>query len=131
MTRRRPRASIALSRNQAREREEVAGMTTATGADHEEVVATTPDALRKQALSRLKKRRDFKAHAFVYVLVNLVVWGIWAVVGTSAHSWWPWPVFMTLFWGIGLVMNAWDVYLRKPITEEELQREMDHLGGQS
>ena len=47
----------------------------------------------------------------------------------GSHSWWPWPVFVTLFWGIGLVMNAWDVYIRKPITEEELRREIEHLGG--
>jgi hypothetical protein len=36
-------------------------------------------------------------------------------------------VFVTLGWGIGLAMNAWDVYVRKPITEAELQREIAHL----
>jgi hypothetical protein len=35
---------------------------------------------------------------------------------------------LTLAWGVGLVMNAWDVYLRKPITEDELQREIEQLG---
>ena len=104
-------------------------MATATTDDREEVLGTTPEALRDQALIRLKKRRDFKAHAFVYVIVNAVVWGIWTVIGLSSHSWWPWPVFVTLGWGIGLVMNAWDVYGRKPITEDELQREIEHLQG--
>ena len=42
---------------------------------------------------------------------------IWAVVGAGSGSWWPWPVFVTLGWGIGLVMNAWEVFIRKPITE--------------
>jgi hypothetical protein len=93
------------------------------------VLASTPEALREQALRRLKHRRDFKAHLFVYALVNLVVWAIWIVIASSSHSWWPWPVFLTLFWGVGLVMNAWDVYLRKPITEQELQREIEHLEG--
>ncbi len=102
-------------------------MATATTDDREDVVGTTPEALREQALVRLKKRRDFKAHAFVYVIVNAVVWSIWTVIGLSSHSWWPWPVFITLGWGIGLVMNAWDVYVRKPITEDELQREIKHL----
>jgi fatty acid desaturase len=105
--------------------------TTTTEEQQDEVVATTPDALREQALRRIKKRRDFKAHAMVYALVNLVVWGVWVVIGLSSHSWWPWPVFITLGWGIGLVMNAWDVYLRKPITEAELQREIDQLGARS
>ena len=102
-------------------------MATATSDDRDELVGPTPEELREQALRRLRKRRDFKTHAFVYVLVNAVVWGIWAVIAASSHSWWPWPVFMTLFWGIGLVMNAWDVYVRKPITEDELQREIAHL----
>jgi 2TM domain len=105
----------------------VIGMATTATDDREDVVGTTPEALREQALTRLKKRRDFKAHAFVYVIVNAVVWGIWMVIGVSSHSWWPWPVFITLGWGIGLVMNAWDVYVRKPITEDELQREIKHL----
>src|SRR5437588_111814 len=105
------------------------GITTATTDEREEVVATTPDALREQALLRLKQRRDLKAHAFVYALVNIVVWSIWVVVAFGSHSWWPWPVFLTLFWGVGLVMNAWDVYVRKPITEEDVRREIEHLGG--
>lgn len=104
-------------------------MATATRNEREEVVAKSPDALREQALERLKKRRDFKAHLLVYAMVNVAVWGIWAVVAASSHSWWPWPVFLTLFWGVGLAMNAWDVYLRKPITEDELRREMEHLRG--
>ena len=36
-------------------------------------------------------------------------------------------VFVTLGWGVGVVMNAWDVYVRKPITEDELEREIEHL----
>ena len=104
-------------------------MKTETVDDREEVVGTTPDALREQALQRLKKRRDLKAHFLVYVLVNAVIWTIWVVVAVGSHSWWPWPVFLTLFWGIGLAMNAWDVYFRKPITESEVQHEMEHLAG--
>jgi fatty acid desaturase len=103
-------------------------MSTTTTDKEEEVLATSPAALREQAIERLKKQRDFKAHALVYVLVNAVVWGVWAVIAANSHSWWPWPVFVTLFWGIGLVMNAWDAYFRKPITEQELEREMEHLG---
>jgi 2TM domain len=102
-------------------------MTAATEEKRDDVLATTHDALREQALDRLKKRRDFKAHLLVYILVNLGIWGIWAVIAASSGGSWPWPVFLTLFWGIGLVMNAWDVYFRRPITEQELEREIDRL----
>jgi 2TM domain-containing protein len=104
------------------------GMTTTTE-EHDEVLATTRDALREQALDRLKKRRDFKAHLLVYTLVNLAIWGVWVVIAASSGGSWPWPVFLTLFWGIGLAMNAWDVYFRRPITEQELDREIDRLQG--
>lgn len=60
--------------------EEVTDMATTTTDERQEVVGTTSEAVRDQAL-RLKKRRDLKTHAFVYVLVNAVVWGIWTVIG--------------------------------------------------
>jgi hypothetical protein len=79
--------------------------------------------LREQARQRLKKQQDFRGHALVYVLFNAFVWGIWAL--TSAGF--PWPIFMTAGWGIGLVMNAWDVYGRKPFTESQVRREIERL----
>lgn len=102
-------------------------MATTTTDDRAEVVGTTQEALRDQALRSLKKRRDLKTHAVVYVLVNAVIWGIWTVIGLSSHSWWPWPVFPTLGWGILLVLSVWDVYGHKPVTEDELQHEIERL----
>lgn len=92
-----------------------------------EVVAMSEEGLREQALRTLKKRRDLHTHAFIYATINLVVWGVWTVIGAMSGSWWPWPLFMTLGWGVGLVANAWDVYVRRPITEAELRHEMDRL----
>ena len=37
-------------------------------------------------------------------------------------------VFSIAGWGIGVIMNAWDVYGRQEITEEDIHREMDRLG---
>jgi hypothetical protein len=62
----------------------------------EEIVAGHRELLREQALGRLKKRHDLVTHLFAYMMVNLVVWGIWLVVDLSSHSWWPWPVLVTL-----------------------------------
>ena len=93
----------------------------------DEVVASTPEALREQALRRVKKRRDLHTHAFVYLTVNVLLWGIWAVIGATAHSWFPWPLWVTLGWGVGLLFNAWDVYVRRPITEDDIRSEMDRL----
>ena len=94
----------------------------------EEIIAGHRELLREQAVGRFQKRRDFIAHLLAYVLINPVVWGIWLVIGLSSHSWWPWPLFVTLGWGLGLALNAWDVYGRRPITEDDVQRDLRHLG---
>ena len=93
----------------------------------DDVVADTPEALREQAVRQLKKRRDFHMHLFTYLTINLVVWAVWAIIGITAHSWFPWPLWVTLGWGVGLVFNAWDVYVRRPVTEADVQREIRRL----
>jgi len=75
---------------------------------------------RVEARKRLEKRRDFAAHAVAYVAVNLMLVGIWAVTGAGYF----WPAWVIFGWGIGLVLNAWDVYFRRPITEADIDREV-------
>jgi hypothetical protein len=88
-----------------------------------EHIPTSDDDLRDEAIKRLRKKQDFGAHLLVFVLVNALVWVTWALTGAG----FPWPAFVTGFWAIGLVMNAWDVYGRRPIGEADVRREMDRL----
>ena len=88
----------------------------------------TPPAggdLREEAVQRLKKRQDFRAHLLVYTLVNALILTIWALTGAG----FPWPLIVMGFWGVGLIMNAYDVYGREPIREEQIQREIEKLRG--
>lgn len=82
-----------------------------------------PGGEREQALLRLKKRRDLQAQAVSYVVINAALWAVWAAVGTG----YPWPAWFTGAWTIGLLLSAWDVYLRRPITEADVRHEMDRL----
>jgi hypothetical protein len=86
------------------------------------VTDTREQAARDRAVTQLKKRRDFRGHLLVYVLVNAFVVVIWAV--TDGHGFF-WPIFLIAPWGIGVVMNAWDVYWRPRITEQDIQREIE------
>jgi len=86
------------------------------------VTDTREQAARNRAVTQLKKRRDFYGHLLVYVLVNTFLVVIWAVVDSHGFFW---PVFPIVGWGIGVVMNAWDVFWRPQITEEEIQREIE------
>lgn len=81
------------------------------------------DSERDRAVSRLKKRRDFQGHVVTYLVVNAALWAVWAVTGAD----YPWPAWVSGGWGIGLLLNAWDVYFRSPITEAEVQREIERM----
>jgi len=39
--------------------------------------------LRQQAIKSLKTKREFRSHLFVYVMVNLLLVGIWALTGAN------------------------------------------------
>ena len=80
--------------------------------------------LRERALKRLKKRRDFHGHVLIYVLVNTFFVVIWAVTSPDGFFW---PIFPIVGWGIGLVANAWDVYFAGEITDDQIDREVQHL----
>ena len=90
-----------------------------------EGAAQSEEDLREQAIARLKKKRDFRTHVFMYVAVNAFLVVIWAVTSSGFF----WPIFPILGWGIGVAANAWDVYGRRPIREEEIRREADRLRG--
>jgi len=92
-----------------------------------EASAKTDQEIRDQAIQHLKKRRDFRGHVFIYVAVNAMLVAIWAI--TSGGDDFFWPIFPILGWGIGVAANAYDVYGRKPISEDEIRREADRLRG--
>jgi hypothetical protein len=84
----------------------------------------TDAALREQAVVRLKKKRDFHAHVLVYTLFNAFFVGIWFFTGSEGFFW---PIFLILGWGIGLILNGWDVYRRPDFTEAQIRREIHHM----
>jgi hypothetical protein len=79
---------------------------------------------RERAIKQLKKRRDFKGHLLIYFLVNTFLVVIWAVTSGGGFFW---PVFIMVGWGIGVVMNVWDVYFAEEFGEDDIRREMDRM----
>lgn len=82
-------------------------------------IATTD---RQRAIERLKAKRGFSAALVSYVIVNAALWIIWAL--GDDHAGVPWPLWVTVFWGVGMAFSAWNVYGAKPISEDDIQREM-------
>jgi hypothetical protein len=67
------------------------------------------EAARERVLKRMKKRQGFYEHLAWYVGMNLIFWVIWMASGGWGF---PWPLVITLAWGIGLVSDAVETYFQ-------------------
>lgn len=72
------------------------------------------DEIREIATKRVRARRGFYWHLTVYVIINLMLIGIWYFTG---HGYF-WPGWVLLGWGIGLVFNAVAVFARSDVWSE-------------
>lgn len=84
-----------------------------------------------------QKRASFKTHAFTYIIVNLFLWGVWSFTGNGNDEielghWrgghYPWPIWTTLGWGIGLAFHFSRAYVFPKANSVE--REYDKLKNQ-
>ena len=80
---------------------------------------------RQQAIRRIRAKRGFWVHSAIYLTVIASLFVIWAM--TSAT--YPWPIWPTLGWGIGVIAHGASVYLwRSEISEAAIDRELQRQG---
>ncbi|MGD9701157.1 MAG: 2TM domain-containing protein [Acidimicrobiia bacterium] len=84
------------------------------------VTESTARSEREVARKRIEDRRDFSSHVVAYVVVNAFLIAIWAFTGAGYF----WPMWVLGGWGVGLVLHAWEVFLRRPITEDDIDAEL-------
>lgn len=60
-----------------------------------------------RARRRVKKTRDFYEHLVLYIAVNLILFGI-NMLFSPDSLWFYW---VTFFWGIGVVLHGFGVYV--------------------
>jgi hypothetical protein len=86
------------------------------------VLGSAPPASadREAARQRLVARREFSAHLVAFVVVNGFLIAIWALTGAGYF----WPAWVLGGWGIGLVLHAWETFVRRPITEADVDAEV-------
>ena len=73
-----------------------------------------------------KKRADFQRSLVSYFIVNGLLWGIWYfTIGRSSHSYGtPWPLWVMLGWGVGLIFQYLNAYggSKKDLVEKEYEK---------
>ena len=79
------------------------------------------DEERRLALKRVRARRDLATHVVSYVVVNAFLVLVWWITAPDGYFW---PIWVIGGWGIGLALNVWEVFGRRPITEADIDREL-------
>ncbi len=76
------------------------------------------------------QRAQFKGKVFTYLAVNAFLWILWWFTHGNSDikidsNIIPWPAWVSLGWGFGLVLKYVKIYHLK--TEDEIQKEYDKL----
>ena len=79
-----------------------------------------PATERERVRKRLQDRRDFGSHLVVFVVVNAFLVAAWAITGGGYF----WPAWVLATWGIGLVLHAWETFVHRPVTDEDVDAEL-------
>ena len=75
---------------------------------------------RHAAVQRLQHRRGLINYILGGVVLSLLMVAIWFFTGRGYF----WPMWVMVSFAIGLIFMAVSSFTNKPITEEEIQREM-------
>lgn len=102
---------------------------------------TEEERVRRKIEKRLKERDEVRTHFAIYLMVNVLIWIIWFFTsnsdfmdfmsGASTEFPFPWAVFVTFGWGIGMFAHYID-YRNKygagaDKREAYIQQEIDRV----
>ncbi len=94
--------------------------------------APTPEGKDPEIWELAKNRVEFKSHFFTYVVINAFLWALWYFTAgryMGYASVIPWPLWVTLGWGLGLLMHFSKAYLFH--KSNSIEHEYEKLKGQS
>ena len=111
------------------------------------VQAVAPDEAqaRGMAIAHIQRRRRFQGRAVAYGAICTLLTAIWAVTEYSnaggwptsgfsqsssiPHTWNVWIIYPVLGLVLVLAIDGWNTFGRRPISETEIQREVDRIRG--
>lgn len=78
------------------------------------------EIIRKRVEKYYKLRGEFIVHLAIYLIINAVLWAMWAFA--TGLGGFPWPVALTLAWGAGVVSSWLDLRAKRPERFVALER---------
>ncbi len=108
-------------------------------------VLAQEERIRRRVEKRLKKRQEVIQHIIIYLIINVMLWAFWAASQNASLAdlvnlngdflrevgGFPWPLWVTFGWGIGLFANIIEYYNKygpgaakqEEIVQREIERE--------
>ena len=102
---------------------------------------------RQRAIRQIERQRHFHIEVVVGALGVILLVVIWATSeyhnaggrpmqgfsqSSGIHDVWNfWIIYPLIAWGLYITARAWAVYGHKPISESEIEREMERQSGQA
>ena len=97
--------------------------------------------LRRVALDRIRRRRNFVTHLVATLLGSLLVTLVWSTTeyanaggwptgfrtGRMNHDWDPWLAYPLLAGATALAVHAWVAFGRRPVSAREVEAELVRL----
>lgn len=77
-------------------------------------------AQRERARHRVERKHKFYSDLVAYVVINSGLIVAWAATGLGYF----WPGWILGIWGVFLLLDAWHLYFRRPVTEAEVEEEL-------
>jgi hypothetical protein len=78
------------------------------------------DSERERARKRVERKNKFRADVVAYFVINAFLIGVWAFTDAGYF----WPGWVLAGWGVMLLLDAWNVYFRRPVTDDDIDHEM-------
>lgn len=85
---------------------------------------TSEEDLREEARRRVGEKQGFRRHLISYLLFVAFFWVLWAVGERHMP---PWPMWVTLGWGLAVVIQAVNVYGQPRDLEARIDREVEQM----
>jgi 2TM domain len=115
-------------------------------------VATQPAApvgsaqlVRQEAIKQIERRRRFRLGTTASAIGMAILVAIWATTEYHNAGGWPaqgfsqssgihdvwniWIIYPAIAWVVVTLAHAWFVYVRRPISEHEIEREIERQAG--
>jgi 2TM domain len=90
------------------------------GRETSSAAALSETTARNMAVKRLQCKRKVIGDAVAYVVINAFLIVVWAINDRSYF----WPGWVLAGWGTLLLLDIWNAFFRKQITEADIEREL-------